>query len=435
MKPDDKKQPLSTHQPISREALYELVWSKPMLRVASAFGVSSSYMARVCTALNVPRPAAGYWGKAAVGRAPAAPALPPAKPGDQLSWMKGISVSLPAPGTPSSTGAKLSSQLRSAQPEKASLHHMISGAKAHFEKGRFSHELGYLKPDKKALVDVIVTRPMLDRALTFANTLFQAFEARGHRVLFERDYEENQRRAPDMLEKPPGPLDSYTNLWSPSCPTVVYVGEVEFGLTTIEMAEEVIARYVDGKYIRDSEYKPSKRRYGLDTTWTTKRQFPTGRLRLQIYSAFRGTQWKRLWDEKDQPLDASAESIVTTLERSVGEVTRQINETLRKLELQRQDWEEQREKWRHEEEQRRIAEAQKQSHAELRRIMSAWVEARDREAFFKDVELRAAELSGLRRERILDQLKHGRMLMSTADVLEQFDQWQSPEEKARHGQR
>ena len=41
--------------PVSREALYEMVWSEPMLRVAVGFGGSSSYMARVCTLLNVPR--------------------------------------------------------------------------------------------------------------------------------------------------------------------------------------------------------------------------------------------------------------------------------------------------------------------------------------------------------------------------------------------
>jgi hypothetical protein len=40
-----------------------MVWSEPMLRVAARFGVSSSYMARVCTLLNVLRPERGYWAK------------------------------------------------------------------------------------------------------------------------------------------------------------------------------------------------------------------------------------------------------------------------------------------------------------------------------------------------------------------------------------
>ena len=41
---------------ISREELYELVWSSPMTQAAEKFKVSGSYMARVCSALNVPRP-------------------------------------------------------------------------------------------------------------------------------------------------------------------------------------------------------------------------------------------------------------------------------------------------------------------------------------------------------------------------------------------
>ncbi len=53
----------------SRKELYNLVWSKPMTKVAEQFGVSGSFMARVCAALRVPRPERGYWAKLAVGRA------------------------------------------------------------------------------------------------------------------------------------------------------------------------------------------------------------------------------------------------------------------------------------------------------------------------------------------------------------------------------
>ena len=41
---------------VTREELYALVWSIPMTKVADQFGVSGSYMARICTFLNVPRP-------------------------------------------------------------------------------------------------------------------------------------------------------------------------------------------------------------------------------------------------------------------------------------------------------------------------------------------------------------------------------------------
>ena len=72
--------------PVSREQLYEEVWAEPMTKVALKYGVSSSFMARVCSWLNVPRPERGYWAKLAVGKSTKQPPLPDAEPGDELEW-------------------------------------------------------------------------------------------------------------------------------------------------------------------------------------------------------------------------------------------------------------------------------------------------------------------------------------------------------------
>ena len=61
---------------VSREELYELVWSTPMTKVAAKFSVSGSYMAPVCSILNVPRPERGYWARLEFGKAAARPDLP-----------------------------------------------------------------------------------------------------------------------------------------------------------------------------------------------------------------------------------------------------------------------------------------------------------------------------------------------------------------------
>jgi hypothetical protein len=88
---DDPKDPDSSPAAgvISREELYKLVWAEPMLKVAKQFGVSSSYMARVCAAMNVPRPERGYWAKLQFGKTMRKPALPLARPGDVISWGRG----------------------------------------------------------------------------------------------------------------------------------------------------------------------------------------------------------------------------------------------------------------------------------------------------------------------------------------------------------
>lgn len=71
---------------ISRDELYQLVWAEPMSRLAERFEVSGSYLARVCTSLNVPRRGRGYWAKLAVGKAPAKIPLPVYQAGDLQHW-------------------------------------------------------------------------------------------------------------------------------------------------------------------------------------------------------------------------------------------------------------------------------------------------------------------------------------------------------------
>ena len=66
----------------------------------------------------------------------------------------------------------------------------------------------------------------------------------------------------DEREEQAGNKDT-ANLWSPWRCTVVYIGTVAFGLSIIEMSEEVEVRYVNGEYVRESEYvAPKRRRYG-----------------------------------------------------------------------------------------------------------------------------------------------------------------------------
>jgi hypothetical protein len=59
-----------------------------MTAVAARYGVSSSFLARVCMRLNVPRPQRGYWAQLQVGRAPKKPTLPSPRTGDLLDWSR-----------------------------------------------------------------------------------------------------------------------------------------------------------------------------------------------------------------------------------------------------------------------------------------------------------------------------------------------------------
>lgn len=60
-----------------RDTLYEEIWNEPITKVAKKYGVSDVAIHKVCKALNIPKPPAGYWRKIETGhKVPKIP-LPP----------------------------------------------------------------------------------------------------------------------------------------------------------------------------------------------------------------------------------------------------------------------------------------------------------------------------------------------------------------------
>ena len=130
---------------VTREQLYEEVWREPMLKVGQRYGVSSSFLARVCSALNVPRPQRGYWAKLEFGKDPGKPPpLPKARPEDKLVWNRTHDADIlrrPLPVAPT-TPRKLRSSLLLLRSKG---HPLTTGARELFTKGRKT-ETGLLKP-------------------------------------------------------------------------------------------------------------------------------------------------------------------------------------------------------------------------------------------------------------------------------------------------
>ncbi|WP_051402210.1 hypothetical protein [Lutibaculum baratangense] len=152
---------------------------------------------------------------------------------------------------------------------------------------RFDVSGSYLKPYKKLLVDVTASKAALDKALEFANDLFNALEAAGHRVVIAPAGQALSRAEVDEREVPRKERNVYYHrgTWSPHRPTIVYVGTVSIGLAIVEMSEEVLLRYVGGKYVRDTDYVPPRAsRHFVDRSWTTTNDLPSGRLRLVAYT-------------------------------------------------------------------------------------------------------------------------------------------------------
>ncbi|SEB84907.1 hypothetical protein SAMN05216452_3414 [Nitratireductor aquibiodomus] len=61
---------------VSREELYEQVWSKPMTKVAADYGVTGTALKKTCDRHHIPTPERGYWAKLEYGKRVNKEALP-----------------------------------------------------------------------------------------------------------------------------------------------------------------------------------------------------------------------------------------------------------------------------------------------------------------------------------------------------------------------
>lgn len=63
---------------LTREELYEHVWTEPMTKVAARYGLSDVALKKRCVKANIPTPGLGHWAKLAAGQTVRRPRLPKA---------------------------------------------------------------------------------------------------------------------------------------------------------------------------------------------------------------------------------------------------------------------------------------------------------------------------------------------------------------------
>lgn len=69
---------------LTRQELYDLVWSHPRTELASRFGVSDVAIGKACIRENVPAPTRGYWARIEAGSPQSPPPLPLRLPGQDF---------------------------------------------------------------------------------------------------------------------------------------------------------------------------------------------------------------------------------------------------------------------------------------------------------------------------------------------------------------
>jgi hypothetical protein len=171
---------------LTREELFDLVWTKPMSRLAAEYSMSNVGLAKLCARHDIPTPPRGYWAKLKAGEAPTRPKLPPSKNCSPIE--------LRATTPEESAGSKDELALAiedERKPENSivvaerlqSPCALVREAKAALQDAAPDH-LGILKLPARCL-DLRVSRAQLPRALRIVDALIGRFTSRGWEVVIQ----------------------------------------------------------------------------------------------------------------------------------------------------------------------------------------------------------------------------------------------------------
>ncbi len=190
-------------------------------------------------------------------------------------------------------------------------------------------------------------------------------------------------------------------------------------------------RYVNRKYILESDYKRPKTSRGYeDHSWTTTKDIFCGRLRLVVYSPQRDISWSLSFQETmERTLTQDIAKVVKSIENSTEIMRKEIIEAEQRAETQRREREDQSARWKREEDQRRIADSIKESREQLAQVIQSWATVMSIEQFLRGVEERAVALAEVQRGPLLERLRLAREFIGKQDPLEFFNSWKTPEER------
>jgi hypothetical protein len=386
-----------------------------MIKLAKKYGVSSSYLARICTRMNVPRPERGYWAKLEYGKSTMKASLPGYSPEFEHEWIKDCIPARPTrPPAPKLPRQKVPKP-KPLQAIPFETHPIIAGTKIHFLNSlkpsslEFNKETKnfYLRPYKKLLVDLVVSKNRLDKGLEIMNHLLKTFLKPGYRTVLT-PYSRGLRRRDIDVREDPGKSPDYVRYWSPCRLTVIYIGDIAIGLTLFETSERVETEHFWGV---TSDYRPS------------------GRFVLQAYSPYSGTTWFKEWTiNQDKSASRQYDKIAKELHKSIPVIVHQVDDASREAERRRQELEDRRERWRIEEEKRNREKSFEQSNELLQLVIKKWAFAKNIEAFFNEIEQEVFSKSSVERVELNDRLRLAREVLGQVNALEYFLEWKSPEE-------
>ena len=169
---------------LTRQELYDQVWSNPLRQLAKEYGLSDVGLAKICRRNNVPLPPAGHWVKVAHGYTPRKPPLPPAEQGQ--SEVIEIIPRQPEtfdrekyPDVLKEFEAIKREGLQIEFPESMKdLHPLLRQTQKYFKTAKPDND-SRLRPCRQGCVDIRVSPEAVNRALRIMHALIRLLESQG----------------------------------------------------------------------------------------------------------------------------------------------------------------------------------------------------------------------------------------------------------------
>ena len=338
---------------LTREELYDDVWSIPAIKLAKKYGLSDKGLAKKCNKHSIPRPSIGYWQKLKHGHSPKKTPLP------KISDVSLQEVIFYVPEKSNSENLSITITNDDPRIEVAKafeipdqIHRYHKLVKAYGDSTNFKRvdSYGILIPHSQTdpILDIRVTKNVFPRACLFVHGLINLFSELGWTVRVEkRKYQKG-------------------NIW------IVKINEEDLHLSLKERIKRI-------ENLRTVEEIKRDREKGI-YHWERFSYLPTEVLTLSIDNIRQGTGARVRWaDDKKGILENKLADIVENLIKA--EHIHKINRLAREEEQRRR--EEEHRKW---EEQQRLKRIDEKRFEYTLKVAKQWEQSQLLKSFIEDVE-------------------------------------------------
>ena len=169
---------------ISRDALYEEVWSKPMTTVAQAYGITSTALKKTCKKHQIPTPERGYWAKQQNGKPVRKQPLPKLRD-ERLAtihiaqYRRPVSEAVQQAKAAAHSRLEVAAKVQALQAELTSGLPILAGTRRAIAKAR-PNEQGYVEISGAGIFPLKIGPSSADRALSVVSKLFRLAQGLGY---------------------------------------------------------------------------------------------------------------------------------------------------------------------------------------------------------------------------------------------------------------